>query len=57
MFSMLVPTIEDFEPNCCASSAERPVDLLALFPLLFIERTEKADLMLHIMLSGDHPLD
>lgn len=53
IFSMLIPTIEDSEPSCCASFAERPVVLPGLMPPLCIEGKERADLMLRIMLSGD----
>ena len=53
IFSMLIPTIEDSEPSCCASFAERPVDLPGLPPPLCIECKERADLMLRTMLSGD----
>ena len=55
IFPMLIPTIGDPEPNYCTSSAERPVGLVALIPLLCIERTEEANLKLRIMHSGNHP--
>ena len=55
IFSMLIPTIEDSEPSCCGSLAERPVDLPGLLPSVCIECMERADLMLRTMLSGDQP--
>ena len=50
-----MPTIEDSEPSCCASFAERPGDLLAPLLPLWSERRERADLMLRSILSGDQP--
>lgn len=52
---MRIPIIEDSEPICCPSFAERPADFLVPLPPLCNERRERADLMLRIMLSGDQP--
>lgn len=53
IFSMLIPAVEDSEPNCCASFAEWPEYLPELLPPLCIDCKERADLMLRIRLSGD----
>ena len=53
--SMLIATMEDWEPSRRASFTERPLDRLPLLRPLFTERWESADLMLRNRLSGDHP--